>query len=747
MQRTSNAFARLMSPGWVLGWTIAALLVVSAEPALAGNVTVGSKHSRRALKEGAAKREFYVVDKGGKLSLQLQGPLNFVLLLRSERQATVDVSFVLDGQRQATKSIKAKPTISKGVFFQIDKGKHEMEMTPGDKAMVFPVVVKRKKAVGGEETVAWKPVEKPTAVAEAPAKPEEPDVEIPPLLPPVPEPLLEAPVPVGTAAEPSPPAHPPEPTPVAAAEQPPSPPAPAPEEPAATPAPEPPSAILPEIKPPSAAAAVEERVVSEERKEPEPPLDPSGIGLFGQRGVFRSWSAMPYPKYSIAVGSTVEYFKSSGFLADGDENQRLAGRLVASGVPLPGLEIAAGFSIVANNNTAFDPTENQSIGDPFLSVRYGYQILDWFAAGIGVQTLVPTGQRFSQLSTDGMSTRILFAFDFIPLPEALVSLNVGYHFDNSSRIFEYPLTEAQAFSAGVNPHDQVLVSLGFAWQFGPVAPFLEYGMAPAVGSDVGLGFADNPGWLTLGVRVWPLRFHTFHLMAAADIGLTGVSSPAGAARQPPYNVILSLGYDFGAAPPPAEVEKVVVKTERIEVPAPAGPKVVLGGGGSRVVGKVLDAGTGKPVGGARVVMGGDEPAIFLSDPEEGRFYTCPMVPGPVKLSVFREGYREESQVVLVTEKPETPVTIKLQTTAASAFGTIKGTVRAVTGLPLPALVAIPARNINIRAQRFDGSFERKLETGSFDVLFSMPGYVTQRRKVKLEAGDVVIINVELYPKK
>ena len=170
------------------------------------------------------------------------------------------------------------------------------------------------------------------------------------------------------------------------------------------------------------------------------------------------------------------------------------------------------------------------------------------------------------------------------------------------------------------------------------------------------------------------------------------------------------------------------------------------GAGSRVVGRVVDADTGKPIGSVRVVMGGKEPAIFLSDPEQGRFFTCPMSPGPVRLRVYRDGYREDSQVVLVSDRPETPVTIRMVRTGGVAHGTVKGTVRSVTGLTLPALISVPARNVSFRAQR-NGSFSHRLETGSFDVLISMPGYVTQRRKVKLEAGDVVILNVELYPKK
>jgi hypothetical protein len=716
------------------------LLLLASGETVAGDFSVKGSYPRKPLKEGAASKDFYKVESEKALELEITGPQSLVLLVRLEKAAKVELVFTLDQSQVAKKDVPAGPRASKGIFLSVAGGKHHLEVKGSSAMLVHPVAVKRNRPLPGEETLAFAPrkppEEKPELKPAAEALLEEAEKPLPPPPPPPPpEEKAEA-------------VSPPPPPPVAPV----PPPAAAPE--AVTPRPEettaPPVEKFEVPYPQQASVSaqpepggVEERLVSEKKIEPQPSPEAAGIGYFGQRGVFRSWSALPYSEYSVVVGSTVEYFRASGFLAEGDRNERLLGKLVAAGVPYHGLEISAGFSLSANSNTTFQPGESQSIGDPFLSLRYGYRLLDWFAAGGGVQAVVPTGKGFAQLSTEGISTRILFAFDFMPLPEALITLNAGYHFDNSRFVFDYPLTEAQRFSAGINPHDQVLLNLGFGWHFGPVAPFLEYGAAIAVGSDVNLGFSEQPTWLTLGLRAFPLRFHTMQVLAAVDIGLTGIHPPAGAGRIPPYNVILALGYDFGAAPPPAVIEKQLVRVEKVEASA---TRVAISGG-SRVVGRVLDAASGKPIGGARVVMGGDEPAIFLSDPEEGRFYTCPMTPGPVKLSVYREGYQEESQVVLVTEKPETPVTIKLQATTAAAFGTIKGTVRAVTGLPLPALISIPARNINLRANRADGAFEQKLETGSFDVLISMPGYVTQRRKVKLEAGDVIIINVELYPKK
>jgi len=471
----------------------------------------------------------------------------------------------------------------------------------------------------------------------------------------------------------------------------------------------------------------------------EPATDPAGPTVFGHRGLYRSWAPLPYESGDVVVGSTLEFFKSSDYLTDGDENQKLLTRFSLAWVPFGGFEVNAGFSMASNFNTAFVPDQSQYVGDPFLGVSYGHALTDQLSLGGGVQVMIPTGEKFSQLSTDGVSTRILANFAFQPVKAALITLNLGYHFDNTARIFSESLNAAQIFAGGVNPHDQMLVRLGAAWQFGPVAPFLEYGGAIAMG-DGAPGFTDSPNWVTLGLRAWPLSHHTLHLVAAADIGLAGIHPPAGKGRIPPYNVVLAVGFNFGQIPepPPKVITKEVERIKEVKVQVPPPPQ-------SRIVGTVVDANTGRPLGGARVKVGGKEKATFITEPERGQFTTCPADPGPVKVTVVMEGYKPETTAVLSTGKPTVPVTIKLARARGKTFGTLKGTVRSATGQPLRAKLTIPARKKRIRAKK--GKFQLRLATGVFDVIFTMPGYVTQRRKIKLKTGDLVILNVELYPKK
>jgi len=472
-------------------------------------------------------------------------------------------------------------------------------------------------------------------------------------------------------------------------------------------------------------------------------VEPDGYGPTGQRSVWRVWTADTYKPWTFVVGSSLEYFTLSDFLTDGDENHRMIGRVSMAFVPITGLEFAAGMALTTNRNTAFDPQHTQSVGDPHLSVRYGYKLADWFSMGVGLQSVFPSGDGSMELSDEGISTRILTTFDLRPLPEAVVALNVGYHFDNSRFIFDHPINEAQQFGAGINPHDQVLVQLGFAYRFAWVAPFLEFGMAVGIGADE-LSFGDNPGWITLGARAWPLKKHGLFCVLGTDIGVMGTSAPAGAARIPAYNLFAGIGYDFGVLPESEArveirtVEKIVEK--RVEVPA--APKIL-----SRVVGLVLDANTGRPVSGAQVSISGNEATLYMTEGQKGQFTSCPGEPGPHKVQVRAEGYQTTTEVVMVSKKPESPLTIRMQPATGPTYGTLKGTVRAAGGGVLPALISIPTRKMKVKAKKKDGSFKLKLQTGKFDVLIYRRGYVTQRRKVKISAGDVVILNVELYPKK
>jgi hypothetical protein len=482
---------------------------------------------------------------------------------------------------------------------------------------------------------------------------------------------------------------------------------------------------------------------SEEPAEKFP--DPLGPSELGSRGFLHTRASETFSEGSLILGATLEYFEASSFLVEGDNHRRMNSRFFFSAVPLRGLELCTGFAVGVNRNTKFDPQNTQSVGDPYLGVRYSFALHPLISVGVGMLSVFPSGTTAFQVSADGISTQFYTGLDLKPLPNLIVAISLGYKFDNSRFIFNHVLNESQMFSAGVNPHDQVLFNVGTAWKIGFAAPFVEYGLMAAMGAKE-LLFSDNPSRLTIGSRFWPIQNQSLHLMAALDIGLAGVRPPPGSGRIPPYNVVLGVAYDLGKIPKgETKIEvREIIQEKRVEVPVqvevPTKPLPKLSG-------QVIDATTKNPIGGARISLTEQKGVLFVTDPKEGRFETTPMEPGPHKFVIERDGYAQQTQVVLLPPEGDATATIEMQPSTSPTFGTLKGTVLGVGAGPLPALISIPTQNIKIWASAEDGKFELTLPTGTYDILVSLSGYVTQRRKIKLSTGDMVILNVELYPKK
>lgn len=465
-------------------------------------------------------------------------------------------------------------------------------------------------------------------------------------------------------------------------------------------------------------------------------VDPvSGPTLSGQRGLLRAAATHPYETGSVVLGSSFEFSSTSDFLAPGDSNQRVASKFALAWVPWQTLELAAGFSMVMNGNSSFSPEDTVNVGDPYLSVRYGHDLSDTFSVGGGIEWILPNGAGTFVLVPEASILSIGASFDARLTPDLLLALNLAYRIDNSAQLFDHRLNPAQQFSAGINPHDQLRVLLGAGYSFDFVAPFLELGLAPAIGSEG--GFGDNPTWLTLGARAWPLDHKTLTALLAFDIGLTGVKGvPAGQARIPRWNLILGLAYDFGAQP--SGETKIVEKI--VEVPVEGAAGVV-----PSVAGKVVDARTGAPLPGARVVLDGAARGIVITDPEDGSFGACAAKTGMVKVTAHLDGYASNEQAVVVQSGPA-EVVVKLEPSQGPTFGRLRGTVRSLTEGVLQATVSVPTRKLKLDVDE-RGRFEHELETGTFDVLISYKGHVTQRRKINLRAGEEIVLNVELYPRK
>jgi hypothetical protein len=121
----------------------------------------------------------------------------------------------------------------------------------------------------------------------------------------------------------------------------------------------------------------------------------------------------------------------------------------------------------------------------------------------------------------------------------------------------------------------------------------------------------------------------------------------------------------------------------------------------------------------------------------------------VRVTAEALGYTPEDRTVPRTKaSAEAPLTFKLHATGKTVVGTMRGSVRdGVTGKTISdVVVVLPAASIKLKVGP-DGVFETQVPEGRYQVLVAAPGYETQKKSIAISVKDVVILNVDLQPKK
>ncbi len=472
---------------------------------------------------------------------------------------------------------------------------------------------------------------------------------------------------------------------------------------------------------------------------------PTASSADGATGLWRVRTPTTLPAGYLMLGLAAEFNRERGLIPGRGAIGRYVGRLHLSGVPVRGLQIYGGFSVVATESELSTHGQTLTAGNPYLGLRYGRQLNPRWAFGAGFVVQVPSGLDGGLLAFAGTSLDISATVAFRPVSRFRLALELGYRRDNTSEIFPAPLTPFQAYSASVQPSDLLRMQLGASYRVQRVEPFLELGLELPILDGATAG--TWPSWLTLGVRGWPLKNRRFYLQAGVDIGLTGVGEASGPLiPNRRYNVFLMAGWVLGGGPVRVvKVQKVKVLVRAPCPKLPSAPKVA----GGVIQGRVIDVITGKPIRGARVTLAPGTPRrmTLLTRSPTGDFSSCRVKPGPIKLRVAKAGFRPMERVILIKDGQRAPVKIVLERAKGQSYGVVKGVVHGLRGKALAAAVTIPTRGMRTTASKKTGHFHFKLLTGTFDVLISRKGYITQRHKIHLLPGEEVILDVELYAKK
>ena len=472
---------------------------------------------------------------------------------------------------------------------------------------------------------------------------------------------------------------------------------------------------------------------------------PNGGNLMGQKGLLRMVSASNHPAGVISLGTDLQIYSAKNLLAEGQDHARMENTLSISWTPLRYVEAALAFHVISDSSSGKVDELQVAVGDPEISLKGSYEILRGLTLGGLVDLRFPSGAGYLEAAVSSTNALLAVVASY-SLGERLplaIHLNLGFLIDGSENMFEdlTVLTPGQLYAAQISSFNRVVTRLGVEYLTRYVGPFVELSLEPYVGSGAP-GFTGSPGRISFGARVWPTKQKGFQLLAAMDVGITGVGYGSRPALNqgkysvvlPRWNLLFRLSYRFD---PFQEAPAKVAVAPKKDCPPPA-PRPGV------VVGKVVDSRTGKPVWNAMVRVEGQEASSQAVAPQDGAFRTYGITPGPQVLFVAADGYDAAREQLVVKAGGKVEVTIKLKTRTAVPPGTLRGSIKDTRGRKVKgATVLIPEldRTIQVPAT---GAFSLTLKPGEYKVIISAPRFRTQRKTIRIQEGDTVILNVELF---
>ncbi len=492
----------------------------------------------------------------------------------------------------------------------------------------------------------------------------------------------------------------------------------------------------------------------------------------GTRGLHRVESARPLGAGVLTASVLSELSMASDLFVAGDENRRTAQHLVLAASPLEGLDLSGSWSLITNDNAAFDPQKAQYAGDPTLGAKYTLEVAEGLRLGADLRVLLPTSPKGTGLSPDAASFSGLLVASYAAAEWLDLALNGGYELDRSGRLFTRQINRAQRFTAGISEVDSVLLGAGAGAQAElsevvALGGFLEVSGALASGAKT----KDNPIWATGGMKALFLTGKNVELVIGADVRLSGKPREgADVPGLPPWQGFARLAghIDFLREAQPAlatacsadsdcssglvcsagvcavvrevtkEVVREVVKEKEVQ---PEGKTFVI-------TGAVVDKQTSSAVARATITLSGFESTPLASDPH-GRFRTFPLPVdgGLVQVKVEAPGYMPAEQTL-----PKGPagsvkeLTFQLVPVGQDIPGRVRGSVKdARSGKPVDATIFIPTLGLKEQAGK-DGAFEIELKAGRYQVIISNSRHATQTKEVTISAGEVIILNIDMTPK-
>ncbi len=491
----------------------------------------------------------------------------------------------------------------------------------------------------------------------------------------------------------------------------------------------------------------------EGRREPLMPVNGGAIGLF--------YTTLPDVggKYTFRFRLHTDFFRKSDFMYAGDTHARVRGGVTIGFTPFKFGEIFFSVKSAANRNDRpqadrQDARAGFALGD----VDFGIKGAHRFKKGVGIGGTAGLGllSGSERLRTSSVNFWIdgLFALDLRYMTKKQVPVriaaNLGWMLDNSLRVADYGAItdgtsrEVSRFSLGGN-HSRVRmryavdfpVRLGKRRQFG-IDPIVEWAwdvstvreaafLQPNVKSSP---LPRSTQWLTVGMRANVVS--GLHLDLAADIGMVSPNFEFGP-PQPPWQIILGLGWSFDPTPVIREVE-----VPGPPAPAPSTPMGLEG----RLVGQVVDP-AGAPIPDAKILFPGAASNAILSD-ANGAFTSFRFPAGTVAVQVEVNGQVVHEATAEVKDGEDTSVTLQLQTAPAPATGIVQGSVTDTAGAPVAFTMRVSGQGVDEPfTSTQDGRIALELFAGEYRGIISAPGFKDKNITFTVEGKGEITLREQL----
>jgi len=164
-----------------------------------------------------------------------------------------------------------------------------------------------------------------------------------------------------------------------------------------------------------------------------------------------------------------------------------------------------------------------------------------------------------------------------------------------------------------------------------------------------------------------------------------------------------------------------------------------------IKGAVTSRTNGKPINGASVRVTGV--GVAELEPETGEFESPPLPSGEGLIEVVARapGHKDMQKVIRRGQAGEVAILdFSLVATGEVVPGELRGIVLdATTGKPLEASVFLPGLKQTLKPD-VSGRFEIDLSPGRYQVVVSAHEYETQIKEIEVDAGAVVILNVDMH---